>query len=223
MANHQEKSALSGTGGTSGSTSGPYETPVQALIVEEARSLPSFTEIFGNANPVEVEIGCGKAKFLMARAAEFPHINFLGIDYVWKWMRFAVERTERRSLENIKFLRADAREAVEHGLAKATVSIFHIYFPDPWPKRRHRKRRIVTADFLRALYERLTDVGLIEMATDDRDYYLQMQGAAVQSGMPWRSTRAGSGERLFPARMKTNYEIKYAAVGKSLYYLELEK
>jgi len=197
--------------------------PVQALVLADARSLPPLSAIFGNTNPVEVEIGCGKAKFLIARAAEFPQINFLGIDLIWKWMKFAVERSEKRGLENIKFLRADAREAVTHGIARGSVSIFHIYFPDPWPKRRHRKRRIVTGEFLRVLHERLSDAGLVEMATDHDDYYSHMRKALVQSGVDWRSVRSVTGERLFAAPVQTNYEIKYADAGRPLHYIELEK
>jgi tRNA (guanine-N7-)-methyltransferase len=198
-------------------------SPVQALILADARSLPPLSEIFGNDNPTEVEIGCGKAKFLIARAAEFPQINFLGIDVVWKWMKFAVARSEKRGLENIKFLRADAREAVTHGLRPGSVSIFHIYFPDPWPKRRHRKRRIVTGDFLRVLHERLTEAGLVELATDHDDYYMHMRNAVTQSGVDWRGVRSVTGDRLFTAPVHTNYEIKYADAGRPLHYVELEK
>lgn len=201
----------------------PYPGPYRAIIAREGRALPPFCEIFGNTNPVEVEIGCGKAKFLIARAVEYPQINFLGIDFVWKWMKFAVERTEKRALANIKFLRGEAGEIVEHALAPESVSIFHIYFPDPWPKRRHRKRRLVTAEFFRVLHARLGAVGLIEMATDDDDYYHQMQKAAVQCGIPWRKVRSDTRDRLFPASVKTNYEIKYEAAGRTLHYLELEK
>jgi tRNA (guanine-N7-)-methyltransferase len=200
-----------------------FGEPVQTLLLAEPRAFPPLHEIFGNRNPVEVEIGCGKAKFLIARAAEHHGINFLGIDVVWKWMKYAVERSEKRELANIKFLRADAREAVQHGLGRESVSIFHIYFPDPWPKRRHRKRRIVTGEFLRILHERLTAEGLVELATDHIDYYLQMRSAVIQSGIVWRNVRTSSGVRLFGALSKTNYEIKYEAAGRPLHYLELEK
>jgi len=197
--------------------------PVQALLTAEPRTLPPLQDIFGNKNPVEIEIGCGKAKFLIARAAQYPQINFLGIDVVWKWMKYAVERCEKRRLENIKFLRADARETVQHGLPDGGVSIFHIYFPDPWPKRRHQKRRLITGEFLRTLHEKLTATGLVELATDHTDYYLQMQSAVIQSGIAWGAVRTSSGERLFGALAKTNYEIKYEAAGRPLYYLELAK
>ncbi|UCG50412.1 MAG: tRNA (guanosine(46)-N7)-methyltransferase TrmB [Candidatus Latescibacterota bacterium] len=194
-----------------------------ALVIANPRSLPSFADIFGNRNPVEIEIGCGKAKFLIARAAENPQINFFGIDVVWKWMKYAVERTEKRRLRNLKFLKADARETVRYGIPPESVSIFHIYFPDPWPKRRHKKRRLVTGEFLKELHARLRENGLVELATDHEDYYHQMLNAVIHSGISWSSTRRAEGERLFEALAKTNYEIKYEAAGKTLYYLELEK
>ena len=197
--------------------------PVRALLTAEPRALPPLQDIFGNQNPVEIEIGCGKAKFLIARAARYPQINFLGIDVIWKWMKYAVERCEKRRLANIKFLRADAREAVQHGLPNEGVSTFHIYFPDPWPKRRHRKRRLITGAFLRTLHERLTATGLVELATDHEDYYLHMRNAVTQSGVDWRGVRSVTGDRLFAAPVHTNYEIKYAAAGRPLHYIELEK
>ena len=193
------------------------------LLRHDPRALPPFAEIFGNENPVEVEIGCGKAKFLIARAVERPDINFLGVELVWKWLRFAVERSEKRKLDNIKFLRADARETVKHAIRPRSVSVFHVYFPDPWPKRRQRKRRLVTGGFLRMLHERLGDAGLVELATDHLDYFLRMQSAVVQSGNAWKNVTTAHGERIFCASMMTNYEIKYRTAGRDLYYLELEK
>ena len=96
---------------------------VETLVRCDPRALPSFTEIFGNDSPVEIEIGCGKAKFLIARAIEHPELNFLGIDIVWRWMRFAVERSHKRTLENVKFIKADAREIVRFGIPPASVSV----------------------------------------------------------------------------------------------------
>jgi tRNA (guanine-N7-)-methyltransferase len=201
----------------------PSSERASSLIVGDERRLPTFSEIFGNTNPVEIEIGCGKAKFLLARAAECPRINFLGIDIVWKWMKYGVRRSEKRGLVNVRFLKADARETIRYGVPPESVSVFHIYFPDPWPKRKHRKRRIVTGDFLGLLHERLTEGGFIELATDHTDYYLQMESAVIQSGLSWSSVKKTSDERLFEALSKTNYEIKYEAAGRKLHYLELGK
>ena len=197
--------------------------PASSLVLADPRKLPPFGEMFGNNNPVEIEIGCGKAKFLLARATERPEINFLGIDIVWKWMKYGVQRSEKRGLSNIRFLKADARETIRYGIAQESVSVFHVYFPDPWPKRKHRKRRMITGEFLRLLHERLTAGGFIELATDHADYYLQMESAVIQSGLSWGGVRKTSDERLFEALSKTNYEIKYEAAGRKLHYLELMK
>jgi tRNA (guanine-N7-)-methyltransferase len=193
------------------------------LIRALPRELPPSDAIFGNNHPVEVEIGCGKGKFLIARATQNPDINFVGVDIVWKWMKYAVERSAKRSLANIKFIKADARELLRHGFRDSSVSIFHIYFPDPWPKKRHRKRRLITGELLRLAERKLEKGGLIELATDHDDYFLQMKASVVQSGVDWKSVIEKSNERLFEALSKTNYEIKYEAAGRKLNYLELRK
>ena len=82
---------------------------------------------------------------------------------------------------------------------------------------------MITGEFLRLLHERLKPGGFIELATDHTDYYLQMEGAVVQSGLSWSGVRKTSDERLFEALSKTNYEIKYEAAGRKLHYLELMK
>lgn len=201
----------------------PESDRIDVLLGPDARSIPPFAVIFGNRNPVEIEIGCGKGKFLIARAIELPAVNFLGVDVVWKWMRYAVERTRKRSLPNVKFIKVDARELIRYGIPPESVSIFHIYFPDPWPKRRHHKRRLITGSFLKELHARLVPGGLIELATDHEDYFVQMRSAVVRSGIVWGSVTEAVNDRLFEAAARTNYELKYGSAGRTLQYLELKK
>jgi tRNA (guanine-N7-)-methyltransferase len=193
------------------------------LLREDPRNFPSLSDLYGNDNPVEIEIGCGKGKFLIARAMENPEVNFLGIDVVWKWMKYGVERSRKRRLTNIRFIKTDARELARYAVPDESISIFHVYFPDPWPKRRHRKRRLITGEFLSLLHSRLTNGGLIELATDYHDYYVQMRTAIVQSGIEWHGVDETSDTRLFDALIKTNYELKYEAAGRTLHYIELKK
>ena len=178
---------------------------------------------FGNANPLEVEIGCGKGKFLLARAETHPEVNFLGVDMAWEWMKYGVQRGNKRGLENIRFIKFDGRLVLKYGIPSESVSVFHIYFPDPWPKRRHRKRRLITGAFLATLYEKLEPGGLVELATDYHDYYVQMREAVPQSGIAWAEERYDNNDRLFDADSKTNYEIKYERAGRTLHYIELRK
>ena len=153
----------------------------------------AVSEIFSGARPVEIEIGCGKGKFLIGRSQAHPEIQFLGIDRVGKWMKIGAKRSEKRNLPNLRFLKSDIRLILEK-VPPEGVSVFHIYFPDPWPKRRHRKRRLVNAGFLLLLWEKLRPGGLIEMATDDLDYFTAMKkAAALPEALAGRCGKASTG------------------------------
>lgn len=175
---------------------------------------------------LEIEIGCGKGKFLVARAAAFPEIQFLGIDKALRFMRLGAARAEKRQLANLKFVRGNVLEILERDVAPQSVNVFHLYFPDPWPKRRHRHRRLLTAEFFRRLHERLVNGGLIEIATDFEDYFSEIKqtvGSGAAGGVVWGCIRESVNERLFPAVAQTNYELKYQKEGRPIYYLELQK
>lgn len=184
---------------------------------------PALEELCPPPRPLEVEIGCGKGKFLLARAAEAASVFLIGVDYSWKWMKVGVERAAKRGLSNVAFYRGEAGEFVKNRIPAGRVSVFHVYFPDPWPKRRHRKRRLVKGPFLALLFERLAPGGLVELATDDFDYFIQMKQAAIESGAGWAEERESAGERLFPGGVETSYETKYAARGRKIYYYELRR
>lgn len=191
--------------------------------VEEKYEPIVFSEYFGNSHPVEVEIGCGKGKFLVARAIENPETNFLGIDRVSKFMNIGKTRAQKRALPNIRFLRAEARAFLNEAIAPASVGIFHIYFPDPWPKRRHQIRRVFTPGFLALLHARLVPGGLVEIATDDENYFAATKKSIAATAELWENVRETVNERILDGMNKTNYEIKWAAEGRTLYYTELKK
>ncbi len=180
-----------------------------------------FSELFGNASPVELEIGCGKGKFLVARAIENPGINFLGIDRVSKFMNIGKTRAQKRALPNIHFIRAEARAYLIGAIQAASVSIFHFYFSDTWPKRRHQTRRIFTDEFLRLLHARLVPGGLVEIATDDKDYFTAMKKTIAATSELWENVRETVNGRILDGMNKTSYELKWAAEGRPLYYAEL--
>jgi tRNA (guanine-N7-)-methyltransferase len=180
--------------------------------------------MFERDRPLEVEIGAGKGKFLMHRAMAEPDVNFVGIDYIWKYLKIGWQRIQRRGLENILFFKAEANEVVTHLVPDESVSVFHIYFPDPWHKRRHNKRRLLTPDFFKLLHRRLAPGGLLEIATDNLDYVAAFKGALIDAGDTlWADTRETFNERIMNPEFKTNFELKYEAEGRDLYYLELRK
>ncbi len=182
-----------------------------------------FSEFFGNSNPVEMEIGCGKGKFLVARSIENPGTNFLGIDRVSKFMNIGKTRAHKRALPNIRFIRAEARAFLIQAIPAKSVNIFHFYFPDPWPKRRHQTRRVFTQELLGLLHARLVPGGLVEIATDDKDYYAAMKKTIAATAQVWENVRETVNERILGGMNKTSYEIKWAAEGRPLYYTELQK
>jgi tRNA (guanine-N7-)-methyltransferase len=192
-------------------------------FVETKYDLIVFSELFGNSNPVEMEIGCGKGKFLVARSTENPATNFLGVDRVSKFMNIGKTRAQRRALPNIRFLRAEARAFLTGAIAPESVSVFHIYFPDPWPKRRHQVRRVFTVELLKLLHARLVPGGLVEIATDDKDYFEAMKKTIAATAGLWENVRETVNERILDGMNKTNYELKWAAEGRSLFYAELKK
>ena len=182
-----------------------------------------FSELFGNTNHVEMEIGCGKGKFLVARSIANPGTNFFGIDRVSKFMNIGKTRAHKRALPNIRFLRAEARAFLTDAVAPESVSIFHFYFSDPWPKRRHQGRRVFTEEFLRLLHARLVAGGLLEIATDDADYFASMKKIIAATAELWENVRETVNERILDGMNKTNYELKWAAEGRPLFYAELKK
>jgi tRNA (guanine-N7-)-methyltransferase len=127
--------------------------------------------IFGRSAPLELDIGCGRGRFLLARAAAHPELNFIGIDRVLLRLRKLDRRAGDARLTNIRMFCGDASDIVGAHLAAATVTTCYVFFPDPWPKRRHHSRRLVSADFIDRLNHVLSPGGRIHVATDHMDYY----------------------------------------------------
>ncbi|MBI2871342.1 MAG: tRNA (guanosine(46)-N7)-methyltransferase TrmB [Candidatus Omnitrophica bacterium] len=183
----------------------------------------SKTLVLDSSRPLEVEIGCGKGRFLIDRAGANPGVQFVGIERASKWVRLAQDRGGRRSHENLQIVKGDAREIVSYEIPTSSVARFHIYFPDPWPKRRHRKRRLITEDFLKLLHDRLAKEGWIHFVTDFEDYYTGTRDLALKEPRLWSRVLEGGSGHLSEGREKTHYEARYLAEGRPLYYLHIEK
>lgn len=181
-------------------------------------------DLFPERRPLEFEIGSGKGRFLLHRAAAHPDRNFFGIDYRWRFLKEGVERADKRGLTNLRFFKAEAEEVVPFLVPDRSVDVFHIYFPDPWHKRKHRKRRLLTPDFFRLLHGRLADGGRLELATDNFDYLIAFRAAMVEAGDTlWSALRESRNARILDPEVQTHFEAKYRRQGRDLYYLELMK
>ena len=130
--------------------------------------------LFGNANPVELEIGMGKGTFLLEQAKSRPEVNFFGIEWArWFW-RYASDRLRRHDCANARTVRAEAGFFLAEYVPNASLSVMHVYFPDPWPKARHHKRRLIQPPFVHLLASRLQPGGYLHCATDWQPYAEQM-------------------------------------------------
>ncbi len=172
--------------------------------------------LFGNARPVEVEIGPGKGAFLIGRARERPEINLLGIDWVRPCAMYVADRALRAGLSNVRVLCADADTIFRDSLPPRALSRVHIYFPDPWPKRRHRGRRLVTTAFLAAVREALAPGGWVGIVTDHDEYFVHIRRAfAATEGLAQVAFKPVGDETRW--LVGSNFEKKYAGAGRSFH------
>src|SRR5262249_13318231 len=106
-----------------------------------------WPEIFGNPHPLEIEVGVGKGLFLLTAAQTLPSVNFVGVEISRKYQLYAATRIAKRALGNVRLAMADARSFFRNHVSPKSCQAVHVYFPDPWWKQRHLKRRVFTADF----------------------------------------------------------------------------
>jgi tRNA (guanine-N7-)-methyltransferase len=168
--------------------------------------------IFGRSAPLEIEIGSGKARFLIESARGHPGEDFLGLERALAYYRLCRDRLARSGLPNARVLRADARHFVETALAPATVRAFHVYFPDPWPKKKQRKRRLLDGVFLELMASRLEPGGTLRIATDHPDY-----GAALSPRLDTVAALERLDWNAAPPPPPTHYELKYAREGRRIW------
>jgi tRNA (guanine-N7-)-methyltransferase len=132
-------------------------------------SPPDWTAVFGFAGPLDLEIGCGAGGFAIEYARRFPHVRYVAFEWRKKFAREVQHRADQRGLKNLKVLEADARLEVPHLFTPGSLSAIHVQFPDPWWKRSHQKRAIITPDFSRLLLALLMPGGLFDFRTDVED------------------------------------------------------
>jgi tRNA (guanine-N7-)-methyltransferase len=130
-----------------------------------------WAAFFGNSQSVELEVGTGRGLFLMNAGQMFPDRNFLGVEYDLKEARRAARRMKKRNLNNVRILGANANILLPKYLQTGSVMAVHVYFPDPWWKRRHRKRRIFNPEFVAEVARILHPGGLLHSWTDVEEYF----------------------------------------------------
>jgi tRNA (guanine-N7-)-methyltransferase len=180
-------------------------------------------QLFDNDNPVEIEVGMGKGLFLLNSALARPNTNFFGIEIVRKYQLYATTRFAIRELPNVKTVCADARWLFRQFVCPGSVAAVHVYFPDPWWKARHKKRRVFTPGFAADSARILRTGGRLLIATDVEEYFGVM--TAIIRAMPafneMRSeTSVGTPEAV---GFQTNFERKARQKGTPIWRAEFER
>lgn len=141
-----------------------------------------LSRYFDMERPLEVDVGCGKGGFLIERAAQYPDRNYLGIDRMLRRIRKVRNKAVRRGMENVRLLRIDASYAISHMMPAGSVSTYYVFFPDPWPKKRHHSKRFFDADFLHAVKWTLASGGMLHVATDHLPYFREIEELILADG-----------------------------------------
>jgi tRNA (guanine-N7-)-methyltransferase len=194
----------------------PRETPGEfELLLDDSAGFLKLEQVFGRSAPLALEIGCGGGRTVIGMALTRLEWNFIGIEHAGEYYRMLRERVTRRRVANLRITRVDAAYLLHCFLPDASVREFHIYFPDPWPKKRHQKRRLFTEAFCADLRRTLAGDGVLYFATDHAEYYaelLPLLRAAFQvteHPQPWEDAPLG----------RTNFEVKYMKEGRPIYRL----
>ena len=186
-----------------------------------------LSELFVRRAPVQIEVGSGKGTFLLNQAQAHPQVNFLGIEWANKYYRYSVDRMRRRQMANVRIARADARDFIGRYLTDESVETFHIYFPDPWPKKRHHKRRFFTPANIARVARCLVKGGDLRVVTDHADYFevisellLDDPEIAIlfEQVAFYPAEAADVGEWV-----GSNFERKYLKEGRQVYTLAVKK
>jgi tRNA (guanine-N(7)-)-methyltransferase len=166
--------------------------------------------IFERDAPVEIEIGAGKGEFIIERAAEFPERDFIAVELSGTITHVLAVRCGRAGLKNLRVVRMDARTLVNLMLPDASVSAFHIYFPDPWPKERHVKHRLFTPTLSASLFRTVESGAVVYVATDVRIYAGEIFEMMEAAGFVRAIESA-------PGAARTGFARKYVEAGQAVF------
>jgi len=182
-----------------------------------------WQEVFGNSNPLNLEVGFGNGKFLIEIAALNPQLNFFGIDFYHKGIRKLASRIDKLQLQNIRILYGDARDRIPRVFEPDQLDSIFINFPDPWPKKRHIKRRLIKPNFISMLTSKVTADGRIHLATDSEPYASEMmQYLSDATGLKncYGSGKFREHREDFP---QSKYERNFINAGDKIFYLEFQR
>ena len=190
---------------------------VEYLPADGAQPL-DLRQLFQRVAPLELDLGCGDGAFLVALATEQPERNFLGVERLVGRVCTACRKVTRHGLTNARIVRVNIGDAVTSLVPPSSVEVCHIMFPDPWPKRRHHRRRTVTTELLQAIARILTPAGVVRLTTDDAPYFVHME--EVAAAVTELAVISADDAATLP---RSTFEKRFVERGLPIYRLVLRK
>ena len=195
------------------------EAHPQYVILNPADAKGRWQEIFGNDHPIHIEVGSGKGAFVSGMAKANPEINYIGIDIQKSVLSYALDKVLATGVPNIKLLWVDGSDLTDY-FEEGEIDRLYLNFSDPWPKKRHEKRRLTYQSFLATYQQILQENGEIHFKTDNRGLFEYSLVSFSQYGMKLKGVWLDLHASNFEDNVLTEYEQKFANKGQVIYRVE---
>ena len=193
----------------------------QYVILEPEAAKGKWHELFGNDNPIHIEVGSGKGAFITGMAQQNPDINYIGIDIQLSVLSYALDKVLASGAENVKLLRVDGSSLTNY-FEDGEVDMMYLNFSDPWPKSRHEKRRLTYKTFLDTYKQILPENGEIHFKTDNRGLFEYSLASFSQYGMVLNKVWLDLHASDYEGNVMTEYERKFSEKGQVIYRVEAQ-
>ncbi len=177
-----------------------------------------WNEVFGNDNPIYLEIGTGKGNFIVTHAVKFPHVNFIGCEVSNSIIYKAAMKG--RNIPNLRFINIDA-SLLQEVFIKGEIAQIYLNFSDPWPKTRHEKRRLTSPSFLEQYQRLLKDQGIIELKSDNQHFFEYSLMKFNEQKWDFLELNLDLHKEAVIEIITTEYEEKFKEIGKTIYYVKV--
>lgn len=197
------------------------ESHPQYVILNPEAAKGKWHQVFGNTNPIHIEVGSGKGAFITGMALKNPDINYIGIDIQVSVLSYALDKVLESQAPNVRLLRVDGSSLVNY-FEKGEVAQMYLNFSDPWPKTKHEKRRLTYKTFLDTYKDILPENGEIHFKTDNRGLFEYSLASFSQYGMILKQVWLDLHASDFEGNVMTEYEQKFSSNGQVIYRVEAQ-
>lgn len=195
---------------------------LNSLEAVKDKKLIDYVKTFGNDNPVEIEIGCGKGGFIIEKAKRYPDVNFIAVELLQNIIVMAAEQAKREGLKNVLFFNCGA-DYLERYIAARSVSAVYLNFSPPYSGKRYENRRLTKDSLIKAYKDFLVEGGTVNQKTDDKDFFDYSYGKFKEHGFVTEIIDLTSDENAKKENVQTEYEKKFIDIGLKIYCLKAKK